>query len=83
MEQPPPLVPGVPSLSEQIKIISSYRKPQVIAVTFACLIKQLYTQTSSYHGPAGGVPAAGIGGGVPAERIPWGTPPPTWCGGAR
>jgi hypothetical protein len=33
-----------------IQIISSYREPQVI--TFACVIKRLYTQTSSCHGPA-------------------------------
>jgi hypothetical protein len=56
-----------------IKMISSYRKPQVI--TFACVIKRLYTQMGSCHEPAGGAPAAGIGGGVSAERIPRGTPP--------
>jgi hypothetical protein len=44
-------------------------------ITFGLVIKRLYTQLGSCHGPAGGTPAAGVGGGVPSERIPRGTPP--------
>jgi hypothetical protein len=34
-----------------------------------------YTQLCSYHGPAGGAPAAEIGGGASTERIPRDNPP--------
>jgi hypothetical protein len=54
-------------------------------ITFACVVKRLYTQTSSCHGPSGGAPAAGVArrrgvGRAHPTALP---PPPTWRGGAR
>jgi hypothetical protein len=56
-----------------IKTIASYQKPQVDLDPLAA--GRANYQTSSCHGPAGGVPAAGIGRGVPAGCIPRGTSP--------
>jgi hypothetical protein len=57
-----------------IKMISSYRKPQVMPTRFG--IERPYAQMGSCHGPAGGAPAAGTGGGGTDRAHPAGYAPP-------